>query len=379
MNFLLSLIDILKNTLLITGLVMVMMLLIEYINVASHGERMKKLQRTPMGQLVFAIFLGLIPGCIGGFTVVSLFTHNIINFGALVAAMIVATGDESFVLFATAPQTAIYLNLILIVLAIGVGLLVNKLVKKSPAPFSPAHFALHSGDHCHHEPSNGSWKNNLKHISFHRALLIAGIVLFIVALASGSLDHSHEHEAHHDCTHTEFFAHEEDITHDTEHESELNFLFNERWLNLLFAAVSVFTLAIIVRVNDHFLTRHLWEHVIKKHFLKIFLWTLAALTLIFILMQQVDIQHWISDNKFYMLMLAILIGIIPESGPHMIFITLFVSGNIPFSILLANSIVHEGHSALPLLAESKRSFVWMKGIKICLALVLGLLGYYIGF
>jgi len=77
--------------------------------------------------------------------------------------------------------------------------------------------------------------------------------------------------------------------------------------------------------------------------------------------------------------LAILIGIIPESGPHIVFISLFINGTIPFSILLANSIVQEGHAGLPLLAESKRGFLWMKAISVTVGLIVGLLGYFAGF
>ena len=61
-----------------------------------------------------------------------------------------------------------------------------------------------------------------------------------------------------------------------------------------------------------------------------------------------------------MILLAILIGIIPDSGPHLLFVTLFATGTVPFSVLLASSISQDGHAALPLLAESKRSFVKAK-------------------
>ncbi len=80
-----------------------------------------------------------------------------------------------------------------------------------------------------------------------------------------------------------------------------------------------------------------------------------------------------------MIVLAVLIGIIPQSGPHIVFITLFLSNIIPFSVLLANSVVQDGHGALPLLAESKKSFVVVKLIKVIIALILGFSGYYFGF
>jgi hypothetical protein len=60
----------------------------------------------------------------------------------------------------------------------------------------------------------------------------------------------------------------------------------------------------------------------------------------------IDIRVWIQENLFLVLVIAILVGIIPESGPHLIFVTLFAQGTLPFAILLANSIVQDGHGTL---------------------------------
>ena len=66
------LIDVLRNTVLITGLVIVMMMLIESLNIESRGLFFKGLEKTRVGQVVFAAMLGSIPGCMGGFAAVSL-------------------------------------------------------------------------------------------------------------------------------------------------------------------------------------------------------------------------------------------------------------------------------------------------------------------
>jgi hypothetical protein len=92
-----------------------------------------------------------------------------------------------------------------------------------------------------------------------------------------------------------------------------------------------------------------------------------------------DLDGWVRENRIYALAMAILIGLIPESGPHIVFITLFANGSIPFSVLLANSIVQEGHAGLPLLAESKRGFLWMKAISVTVGLIVGLTGYFMKF
>jgi hypothetical protein len=69
---------------------------------------------------------------------------------------------------------------------------------------------------------------------------------------------------------------------------------------------------------------------------------------------------WISD-KIITLMGAIL-GICPESGPHLIFVMMYDQGLIPFSVLFTTSFVQDGHGMLPLLSYSiKDSLIERKG------------------
>ena len=104
-----TLIDILRNSILITGLVIVMMMMIEALNIESHGKFFSRLRKTRFGQVLFGATLGLIPGCIGGFATVSLYTHGLFSFGALVAMMIASSGDEAFMMLAMFPQKALIL------------------------------------------------------------------------------------------------------------------------------------------------------------------------------------------------------------------------------------------------------------------------------
>ncbi len=140
-----------------------------------------------------------------------------------------------------------------------------------------------------------------------------------------------------------------------------------------------FSFFVVVSVPDHFLKQHIWNHIVKVHIPRIFLWTFGTLLAIHFLMNYIDIHAWLSDNMLMVLFFAIIIGIIPESGPHLIFVTLFFQGAIPFSVLLASSISQDGHGSLPLLAESKRGFLAVKLVNILYALIFGLTGYLTGF
>ena len=88
--------DALRGAVLISGLVVVMMMIIESFNVESDGRMFRSLRKSGFAQVVVSSLLGTIPGCVGGFAAVSLYTHRMLSFGALVAMMIATVGDESF-------------------------------------------------------------------------------------------------------------------------------------------------------------------------------------------------------------------------------------------------------------------------------------------
>ena len=98
-----------------------------------------------------------------------------------------------------------------------------------------------------------------------------------------------------------------------------------------------------------------------------------------ILNQYINIQEVVSSNTILVLTIALLVGIIPQSGPHLLFVLLFAQGSIPVSILLANSIVQDGHGALPLLAESRKAFFLSKGVSIIIGALIGIAGLIFGF
>jgi hypothetical protein len=336
---------ILLNAIMITGFVFVMMLVIEYINVQSHGLWQKSLSGSKWKQYIMAGMLGAIPGCLGAFTVVALFSHRLVSFGAVVAAMIATSGDEAFVMFAMFPQKAILLTVIILIIGIVAGYFSDKLVAsgKFSEKFSKHHFPLHSEDQC-----NCFQKDKLLHYLFNPSLQRVILIFFILLLMVGVM--------------TGVLAGEEPM-----------------WLKITIMFTVSFSLFVVVSVPEHFLKKHLWQHIVKVHVPRIFLWTFGTLLIIHFLLDHIDVQLWISDNMLIVIVIAVLVGIIPESGPHLVFFTLFVQGAIPFSVLLASSISQDGHGMLPLLAESKRGFLAVKAVNIIVALTVGLIGYLTGF
>ena len=362
-------IDILRNSVLITGLVIMMMMMIESFNIESHGRLFSGLRSSRIGQVVFSAALGAIPGCMGGFASVSLYTHRMISFGALVAMMIASSGDEAFVILAMLPDKALWIFTLTFGIAVAAGI-VTDLVRDA-LHRRKCHREDHSGCgermHCEesfqiheeemepqvHSHGNKAHEKGRRHLTWKRAVMFIGIAMFIAALASGALSHDHDaHGMHHD------------------NPASINLL-SEDWMNVVFAVLSLIVLGTVAFGSYHFVEEHLWRHIVRKHLPGIFAWTFGILAFIGIGMQYIDISGWISDNTAIMIILATLIGIIPESGPHMIFVTLYASGIVPFPVLLASCISQDGHASIPLLAESKISFAKAKLINCTVALAAG--------
>lgn len=448
MKYLELILEVLKSSLTLTCLVMIMMLLIEFVNVGSAGKWMTKLQHRPFMQILLATLLGLIPGCIGGFAIVSLFTHNLMSFGALVAGMIATFGDEAFVLMAYSPKWTLILSGVLLVIALLAGVLTHLLFRKKKFVLETHGFEVHKGhddaEEHHHEETPETCRHtdgeleqsgaeqhehgrakaqlsfrNLRNMSFPRALLLFGLILYIVAILTGSLAHQHgvlpdvgtphdcvEQVHHHDaeccehhhegeCCEAHASMHSECSELHEEHWGEHHHGHDEEahgghhhdhndpdaWENIFFLILACITLVVVALSSEHFLQSHLWEHVIKHHFLSIFLWTFGVLLCLKFLYLFVDVDMLIGKSHWtiwLLMLLAVLIGIIPESGPHLIFVVMFMNGTIPFSILLVSSIVQDGHGALPLLAQSRKNFFLMKALNMAVGLVVGVVCLLLG-
>ncbi|PKP53140.1 MAG: hypothetical protein CVT92_05325 [Bacteroidetes bacterium HGW-Bacteroidetes-1] len=360
-----------QQTFIITTFVMGMMIIIEYVNVQTRGLWTDNIQKSPFTQILLGSLMGIIPGCLGSYTMVSLYIHRVVMFPAIVATMIATSGDEAFLMFSLIPGTALKLNIILLAIAVSVGIIVHYTVKNKFIGLKghvdlPLH---HRNEECNpYDPKQAF--QNLKNISFTRALLIAGVIGLLLAIISGAIDGNHHLNT---LMGNAVDAHQDHAHEGHDHSVEAD------WIRISLISIFVVILFIFVTVKDHFLQDHLWNHIIRKHFLKIFLWTFGVLLAIYFLNQFVNIESWISANLWVVLGLALLIGIIPESGPHYIFVLLFAQGILPLSILLASSIAQDGHGTLPLLAETPKSFIAVKAVNLLVAFIAGAVGILIGF
>ena len=129
----------------------------------------------------------------------------------------------------------------------------------------------------------------------------------------------------------------------------------------------------------HYLKEHIYGHIIKRHLLKTALWTFGALAVVEIGLDYLNLEQFTSEYMILFLLIGALVGLIPESGPHLIFVTLFAQGLIPFSVLLTSSIVQDGHGMLPMLSYSLEDSIKLKAFNFTIGITIGLVLFAAGF
>lgn len=330
--------EIIRQTLMITSFVAVMMLLVEYLNVSTRGTWQTALVDSKLTQYIAAVLLGGLPGCLGAFVVVTLYMHRTVSFGAVVACMIATSGDEAFVMLAMFPFKAVIIMLGLAVLGLVVGMATDFIVRSRGESVNQHELPLHEGDeHCRCF-SKADVLPQLRHPTNQRVALIAGLVIFLSAIGIGALGPQ-----------------------------------QWNWVRISLLIVGLFALFVVTTVPQHFLKEHLWDHVVRQHVPRIFAWTLAAISIVALVSDNVGTEAFLRDNPWMTMGVASLLGIIPESGPHLVFVTLFDQGSVPISTLVASSIVQDGHGMLPLFAHSWRDFLAVKGINLLVGISVGAL------
>lgn len=277
---------IIKHSALIIGLVFVLMMVIEYIELRTRGKIKNWLGRSKKREYMASSTLGVIPGCAGAFGAVTLYTHGFLSIGSIVAAMIATSGDGAFLMLALFPKTAVILFSILFTLGIVGGFMTDKITEK---------LNIQKCKQC-------QIKTHLTEDETHKKLTL-----------------------------------------------------------------------------EHFFKEHVYQHIVKDHLPKIALWVVGGLLVIEFLNAQIGLESILQGLPILILLtVAVVVGLIPGSGPNIPFLLLFSTGAIPFSVLLANSIVQDGHGLFPLLSFTVRDSLMVKIFNAAIGLIIGLAVVMIG-
>jgi len=320
------------------------MMFIDYLTVLTKGKINRVIKGGLFRQYIMTSFLGATPGCLGAFMNVSFYIHGLISFGAIVGGMIATSGDEAFIMLAMFPDKALLLFGILFLLGIISALIIDKITPLLKIrPCEECEFtSLHPQDECRCLNCK-EMIEHLRRMSFARFLLLILLIGVLLAIISGIIGP--------ECW---------------------------DWKRITFVSLISLAFFIIISVPDHYLEEHIWNHIAKQHLWKVFLWSFGILLLVDFGLQLGNLETFIEAHMFWVLVLSGLVAIIPESGPHLLFVMMFAKGLVPFSVLLTSSIIQDGHGMLPLLSYTIKDTFLIKLSNFVIGLSIGLVLYSFG-
>jgi len=332
-----------KHALMITVFVFVMMTLVDYFNVLTKGRLSATMQGGRFRQYTVASFLGATPGCLGAFMNVSFYVHGLMSFGAIVGGMVATSGDEAFVMLAMFPGKAVLLFAVLFVLGIALAWVTDKIapiLKIEPCQECQSSQS-YSEDTCHCFDKEGLL-NHFRKLSLARFVLIILLIVFLYSIAFGIIGSQ-----------------------------------AWDWKRVTFTVLLSLSLFIVVTVPEHYLEEHIWNHIAKEHLWRVLLWSFFAILILDVGFRYWNLEAFVKGHLVWVLLIACLTAVIPESGPHLIFAVMFARGFIPFSVILASSIVQDGHGMLPLLSYSVKDSIRIKLFNLAFGLSIGAILYLI--
>lgn len=336
--------SIFKHSIMITVFVFVMMLIVDYLNVITNGRMSTAIKGSRWRQYTISSFFGATPGCLGAYLNVSFYVHGLMSFGAIVGGMIATSGDEAFVMLALFPKQALILFGLLFVLGILLAWLTDKialLLNIKPCVECKLQ-QVHTVETCNCFDKENVAKN-LLHISFLRAIFLMFAILFLLGLTTGIVGPP-----------------------------------SWGWKRLTLTILVAIATVIVGSVPNHYLREHIWHHIAKKHLWRVFLWSFFAILIVEVGFKYWNMEEFVKSHTVWVGIIAVLVAVLPESGPHLVFVMMFTQGLIPFSVLLASSIVQDGHGMLPLLSYTVKDSIQIKIFNLVFGIIVGLIFYLFG-
>ena len=317
--------------------------------------------RSKYWQSPIAAFLGALPGCGGAIIVVTNYTRGHVSFGGVVAVLIATMGDAAFLLIAREPTT----GLMIMAMGLVIGTISGWAVD-----------AIHGPDFMRPDANNNApapacanieghdktpWEGMIKFTSTRTWLLLASPAAIIGLGVAMQMDT--------DLLFGPFKQHEPTF-----------------WLGVIGGTLCLLMWAWSSRENAHQDLANekpsratIIERVIKDTnfvtswvvvgFLTFGLATYFAGS---------GIENWFKVWAPFVPLVAIFVGFIPGCGPQIITTTLYLSGAIPLSAQLGNSISNDGDALFPAIALAPRVAIIATLYSAIPALIIAY-GYYFMF
>jgi hypothetical protein len=304
-------------------------------NLQSYIQKNQKLE------IPISAFLGAIPGCGGAIMVMSLFTRGVVSFGAVLAALISTMGDAAFLLLATKPQAA----LIILPVTFCTGIVSGYLVKPFTKNFLQKKI---NRDFLITELPKNKTSNIFYLIWFF--FLIPGLALGIMNALN---------------IETSYLVSDIDII---------------QFISFLLALYCVFLWVLNPLTDIQMASIH--ENSFRKVVdttCFVTVWVIIS----FVIYELINIstQGAIFESLKYfgpfIPLMAIIIGFIPGCGPQIMITSMYVSGQLPMSAQIGNSISNDGDALFPAIAISPKAAIIATLYSAVPAIFIAYLWYYL--
>ena len=299
------------------------------------------IQKNQQLEIPISAFLGAIPGCGGAIMVMSLFTRGVVSFGAVLAALISTMGDAAFLLLATKPQAA----LIILPVTFCTGIVSGYIVKPFTKNFLQKKI---NRDFLITELPKNKTSNKFYLIWFF--FLIPGLALGIMNALN---------------IETSYLVSDIDII---------------QLISFLLALYCVFLWVLNPLTDIQMASIH--ENSFRKVVdttCFVTVWVIIS----FVIYELINIstQGAIFESLKYfgpfIPLMAIIIGFIPGCGPQIMITSMYVSGQLPMSAQIGNSISNDGDALFPAIAISAKAAIIATLYSAVPAIFIAYLWYYL--
>ncbi|MGF1707183.1 putative manganese transporter [Enterovibrio baiacu] len=299
------------------------------------GAWTKQLSARSSLQVLFAAFMGALPGCGGAIVVITQYVRGNLSFGAVVAVLTATMGDAAFLLLATRPMD----GFMMVGLGFVVGLISGVIVDRiHGGDFLRPNAARSHSLNANEDPETASSEHGFINAQgrFWQWLVLPAMVMALIGSFQMDAD--------------EVFS----LPAGTS--------------EILGAALAVITVTFwslqrevntyesVVGEDPKCRQSHLFQRVAQDtNFVTV--WVIAAFLAFELTILGLDIEL---SNVFegwgaLMPLMGVAIGLLPGCGPQILVTSLYISGAVPMSAQVGNAISNDGDALFPAIALAPKA------------------------
>ncbi|MDD1781358.1 putative manganese transporter [Enterovibrio sp. ZSDZ35] len=296
-----------------------------------NGAFLHTLMRHRNLQVLFASFMGALPGCGGAIVVITQFVRGNLSFGSVVAVLTATMGDAAFLLLATKPYDGVFM----LVLGFFVGLISGRVVDALHGDDFLRPAAKYNEELTSCAKANGQPFINAQGRFWQWAVIPA---LSVALIGSFQLDADH------------LFGLPTGTT------------------ELVGAALAIVTVTFwalqreantyesVVGEDPKCQHAHLFQGVAQDtNFVTV--WVIAAFLAfeLTIMVFHIDLAGIFGEWAPMLPLFGVLVGLLPGCGPQILVTSLYISGTVPMSAQIGNAISNDGDALFPAIALAPKA------------------------